>query len=234
MVSVAADNPDGRAFRWDDGAVTYLDLGLPQAPAYASAHGVNNHGGVVGWWGTHTTTGGGFVWRDGQVTHVGGPAVSINDAGQVLTTGPDVRESGETTPPEQLALLPATDEKTGVSLDAREINNAGQVVGWQRELYLIDVESGYGSVDRAVLWDPAGAAVDLNALMGFTQGEFHQFPLSNPVDLNSVGQIVGYGPQGGWLLSPVPEPAGAGAMLGCAALAGARRRRRAARPPACS
>jgi hypothetical protein len=40
-----------------------------------------------------------------------------------------------------------------------------------------------------------------------------QFPLAEPLDLNNVGQIVGYGPQGGWLLTPVPEPGGAAAVI---------------------
>src|SRR5687768_9494998 len=126
---------DGRAFLWDNGTVTYIDPGLPEAPAYAAAHAVNNHGAAAGWWGTQQNTGGGFVWRDGAVTRLPGAAVSINDAGQVLTLAADVWQDGETTVLPRLSVLPSTDEEMGVVLKAGEINNLGQVVGQQWELF---------------------------------------------------------------------------------------------------
>jgi hypothetical protein len=101
-----------------------------------------------------------------------------------------------------------SDPRIDPRAEAREINDAGQVVGWSEEMYLIDEESGHGLIQRGVLWEEDGSVLDLNALMGFVPRSGMQFPLAEPLDLNNVGQIVGYGPQGGWLLTPVPEPPG--------------------------
>lgn len=120
-------------------------------------------------------------------------------------------------------MLPVTDEGQGVALNPGEINNLGQVVGWQWELYLVDVESGYGSIERAFLWDAAGGTRDLNALMGLKPDARNQFPLSTALDVNDMGQIVGYGAQGAWLLTPVPEPSAPCILLACAAATLARR-----------
>jgi probable HAF family extracellular repeat protein len=76
MERVAGVSADGRAFIWDNGTVTYIDPGQPEAPAYAAAHAVNNHGAAAGWWGTRLNTGGGFIWQAGTVTRVPAPAVS--------------------------------------------------------------------------------------------------------------------------------------------------------------
>jgi probable HAF family extracellular repeat protein len=211
MERIGDVSADGRAFIWDNGTVTYVDPGLPEAPAYAAAHAVNNHGAAAGWWSsTRLNTGGGFVWQAGTVTRLDTPAVSINDAGQVLTLAADVWHEGTTTVLPRLAPLPVSDGES-VQLKPAEISNLGQVAGYQWELYLIDVESGYGSIERAFLWDEAGGTRDLNALMGIAPDARNQFALAVPVDVNNVGQIVGYGPRGGWLLTPVPEP---GAPIG--------------------
>jgi uncharacterized membrane protein len=216
MERFAGVSPDGRAFLWDGGAVSYLDTVLPET-AFASAHAVNNHGAAAGWWGTRDT-GGGFVWQDGNVTRLPTPAVSINDAGQVLTLAAEVWDNGTITALPRLPLLPVTDPAAGVEIKPAEINNLGQVAGHQWELYLIDTESGYGSIERAFLWDEAGGMRDLNAAMGIVPDARNQLALAVPTDVNDVGQIVGYGPQCGWLLTPVPEPgAGLVAMMlgGC-------------------
>ena len=211
MESISRASSDGRAFVWDNGTVTYIDPGLPETTAdVASAHAVNNHGAAAGWWSSSlTNTGGGFVWRDGAVTRLPAPAVSINDAGHVLMLNADVWHDGNTTVLPRLPLLPVSADEAGVQLKPAEINNLGQVVGHQWELYLIDVESGYGSIERAFLWDEAGGTRDLNALMGIVPDARNQLALAAPVDVNNVGQIVGYGPRGAWLLTPVPEPGAA-------------------------
>ena len=92
---------------------------------------------------------------------------------------------------------------------AFSINNAGQVVGWSEEMYLIDPEHGHSITNRAFLWDPVNGTQDLNALMGFEPDDFNQLSLAYALDINNTGQIVGFGTQGGWILTPVPEPGGA-------------------------
>jgi hypothetical protein len=208
MERLSDSTSDGRAFIWDHGAVTYIEPGLPQAPAFGAAHAINNNGAAAGWWSTQTV-GGGFIWQDGAVEYLPAAAVSINDARQVLTLHADVWQNGTTTVLPCLPVLPVSAENAGVILKPAEINNLGQVAGHQWELYLIDVESGYGSIERAFLWDEAGGMRDLNALMGIVPDERNQLALAVPLDVNNAGQIVGYGPRGAWLLTPVPEPAGA-------------------------
>jgi hypothetical protein len=225
MERVSASNPDGRAFIWDSGTITYIDPGQPKAPAYAAAHAVNNHGAAAGWWSTRLNTGGGFIWEGGTVTRMPAPAVSINDAGQVLTLYADVWHAGNTTVLPHLPVLPVSDEEMGVELKPAEINNLGQVVGHQWELYLVDVESGYGSIERAFLWDEAGGMRDLNAEMEIEPDERNQLALAVPLDVNNVGQIIGYGPRGAWLLTPVPEP-GVGVVVALAGTWAALRRSR--------
>jgi probable HAF family extracellular repeat protein len=214
-------NSDGRAFIWDGQAITYLHLGV--ATSLTSAHGVNDAGQVVGWWsGTQSGVGGGFLWEDGHTTFLPSPGVSINNKGEVLLGG-SVWHDGDITAIPALALLPVSDPKMGPTLEGREINDAGQVVGTSQEMYFIDVESGYGSIQRGFLWDAAGDLVDLNAVMGFDLGEFRDLPLSRPMDINNAGQIVGYGPRGAWMLTPVPEPSAAVLLLAAVGFAALRR-----------
>ena len=98
-------------------------------------------------------------------------------------------------------------------LEAREINNAGQVEGWSEEMYLIDPEHGHNITNRAFMWDPVNGTTDLNAMMGLEPDEANQMPLSYALDVNNAGQIVGFGTQGGWILTLVPEPGGAVSSL---------------------
>ena len=77
-----------------------------------------------------------------------------------------------------------------------------------------------------MLWDPVGGLRDLNALMGFEPGAANQFPLAQAVDVNNLGQIVGFGLQAGWLLTPVSVPAGRVAAIIMVAWARLARRRR--------
>jgi probable HAF family extracellular repeat protein len=214
---------DGRAFLWDAGRVTYLELGFPTQ--LSSAHAINNAGQVVGWWsdGVHA---GGFLWKDGTTTVLPAHGVSINNRGQVLLVGGEVWKDGAVTAPvPALTLLDLSDPTMGSSVQAREINDAGQVVGWSEEMYIIDEESGHGLIQRGVLWDDDGGVVDLNAAMGLAPRSGMQFPLAEALDVNNLGQIVGFGPQGGWLLTPVPEPTGAAAFVMAAWAYLARRKR---------
>jgi len=203
--ALRANTSDGRAFLWDNGTITYLDLGFPVA--HSSAHGINNAGQVVGWYDA-TQSGGGYVWQNGRTTLLPTAAVDINERGQVLTLD-GVWENGKMTIAPTLPLLPVSDENMSPTAFVREINDAGQVAGYSLELFLINPEDGHGNIERAFVWDPAtGTLRDLNAIMGFEPDTFNQFPLTLASDINNAGQVIGFGTNGGWLLTPVPEPAG--------------------------
>jgi probable HAF family extracellular repeat protein len=203
----SATSSDGRAFLWDRGTITYLDFGVPFNTS--SAHGISNAGHVVGWYSNDPFSSGGFLWKDGVTTQIGGAGVSVNDHGQVLFTTSGVWTNGDVTPIPALPLLPGSTEESGVA-EGNEINNAGQVVGMSREMYLIDPESGHGMIQRAIVWDAVNGTVDLNALMGLSGDDGRQYPLAYALDINNAGQIVGFGSRGGWVLTPVPE---SGALL---------------------
>ena len=67
------------------------------------------------------------------------------------------------------------------------------------------------------VWDRQNGTTDLNAVMGFTLDGDRRYPLETAVDINEIGQILGWGPRGGWLLTPVPEPGAAVWVVGWAA-----------------
>jgi probable HAF family extracellular repeat protein len=221
---------NGRAFRWDGAGVTYLDFGVPTD--VSSAQGISNGGHVVGWRGFQNSPANysGYLWRDNLTTFLASAAVGVNDAGRVLLQDA-VWDGGVTTPIPALPLLPRSDPAIVPRVEAREINNAGQVAGWSEEMYLINLEDGHGITNRAFLWDPVNGTLDLNALMGFGPDEVNQMPLSYALDVNNGGQIVGFGTRGGWILTPVPEPGGALSALAGLWLLGISRSVRRARVP---
>jgi uncharacterized membrane protein len=194
-----------RAFLWADDRLIYLDSSF--AGQSSSAYAINNADNVVGLAGAS-----GFLWDDGAVTLLPETAMDINNRGQVLLLS-SVWESGATTPISMLPLLSGSSAKM-TTVRAEAINDRGQVVARQRELYFIDVESGYGARDRSFLWDPVLGARDLAELVGESPNEW---TFTVVTDINSAGQIVGWGENGGFLLTPVPEPYSA-ALIACAAV----------------
>jgi len=209
-----------RAFLWADNQLIYLDgtFGGQSSSAYA----INDAGKVVGLGGAS-----GFLWDDGAVTLLPDTAMDINNRDQVLLFSA-VWENGTVTPLPLMPLLPGSVPES-VTLRAEAINDRGQVVARQRELYFIDVESGYGARDRSYLWDPVLGARDLAELVGQSP---HDWTFAIVTDINSAGQIVGWGHNGGFLLTPVPEPASV-TLIACAAVLVARvGGRRARRRPA--
>jgi uncharacterized membrane protein len=169
--------------------------------APATAHGVNeafdiNNGGTV----IGTMNFGSYRW---DATHglvgLGGMAAGINDRGQIVGSSNDqpvLWEANLT-----MRTLPLPPGGTGGA--AREVNEAGQVVG-------TFIGSRRGG---AFLWE-GGTSYELLDLVVNPEG---WTSLRQAWSINNHGQIVGQGVYQadlqGFILTPVPEPAAAGAAL---------------------
>ena len=209
---------DSHAYIYRDGAVT--DLGTLAGHRYSAAAAVNDNGLVAG----HSRERAGEGIRraflhDGtgmlDLGTLGGAeswAAGINDSGAVVGVS-SMADGGVHAFLYAGGAMVDLDPDGGNS-EAFDINNAGQVVGRGK---------GGGFLYAN------GVMTDLDTLIA--PGEWH---IASAVGINDQGQIVGqacnsYGECVGALLSPVPEPATWGMLLGgLAVLGGAARRRRKA------
>lgn len=197
---------DARAVIWRNGQMQTL----PQLPTLSSsiAIDISETGVVVGSGRTSQYTSQAWRWSNGQLTQLssgsarGAGATGVNDVGSAIgfvdlggNLDQAARWDGDT-----LTLL---DHLSGTnSAIAYGINNAGLVVG---SAFAVD-----GS--HATLWEGT-TAFDLTQRLSNGQG----WELRQALDINSKGQIVGWGSYQGryvsFLLTPVPE-ADALLMLG--------------------
>ena len=160
------------------------DLGtLGGAGGYVS--GMNDHGDVVGRWGSSTKNARPFVMRNGKMqligTGKGGMTVAsdINNAGEVAGTSgnPDGTYDAFSWRNGKLTLLPSLGGKESY---ASAINERGQIVGYAQTRF--KRPDGYYE-GRAVLWEK-GRVRDLNV-----PGENSSFGRG----INNQGEIVGTG-----------------------------------------
>lgn len=173
---VVGDGYNSHAFLWTNS--NFQDLGTLTGGATSSANGVNNKGQVVGISDTGTGVRHAFIWDSTSgmqdMGSLGGlsSARRINDAGQAVGyyVGADSK---------QHAFIWSSSsgmQDLGVVANgslANGINNSGQVVG--------ESAGGFG----AFFWSQAAGAINLK-----TFGSGRRI---YAYDINSSGQIVGYG-----------------------------------------
>lgn len=207
-VVVGATTGDGKPWR------TFIAEGTTMheldIPGESLGYAINNRGDVIG-----TLRGPdshrGFLYSHGTVVDIGDlgsnytVAADINDAGAIVgQTGSEafIYEHGSMRSLGTLA--------PGAESFALAINNRGQVVGW--------VE---GEPQQLIpfLWEQ-GTMRDLRELVdpAFAWGSYTAVS-----DINEAGQIIGMtcpGPCVGFVLTPIPEPSRAAALVAGLALLG--------------
>lgn len=195
--------------------------------AQSSAYGVNTAGTIVGY-ATNSVNGTfrPFVYSGGTMTNLGslggsgeGIANDINDSGQIV--GYSKNASGYSTAFSYISgtMTSLGQLNNGRNSVANAINASGQIVGFG-----VNGPSGH---QEAALFQ-GGSVISLNTLVDPSVAGFSY--LTQALDINDLGQIVGYGvPIGGSLsaqqaflltpiAAPVPEPATTAAISGVLAL----------------
>ena len=218
IVGSGTINAQTHAFLYDHGAVK--DVGAV-GDSYSAAWGINDSGAVVGGTGGTEDLSEAFVYRNGAVDRLGNPgpwpaseAVGINNSGRVIGWSFKPRQN----PPQGRAFVyddgGGGGETKMASLEplsgdvytrARDIDEAGRVVGWSRN----DAGATLRDQFSAVLWEERGPgeprqAQDLNDLL---LPEDSGWKLVDAYALNERGQIVGSGyyengPLQAFLLNP--------------------------------
>lgn len=220
VVGAASNGQSVRAFI-SDGTPggPLVDLGTPLGTenSFARAYGISQSGVIAGIARNASDTASEpTLWLEDGLggytpTTIGSPAGSV--FGEAIAATDDGRAVGQYSDPVSsrtraffydgmssidLGILPS--EPTFVHSRARDINTAGQIVGYVAQF---DNAPSFGGA--AVLWE-GGAVFDLNELIPAGSG----WDLLSAEGINSQGQIVGFGTIGGetraFVLTPVPEP----------------------------
>ena len=194
LITLSWDPYVEHAFLYDDGVLTDLGtLGGEDSRAYA----INDSGQVVGNADISTGVRHAFLYSGGVMTDIGtlggntASARSINDAGQIA--GYSQTDAGQV---HAFLYSGGTFEDLGTlgglySL-AYALDESGDVVGTSR--------TAAGDYHAFLFRD--GVMYDLNDLIPADSS----WLLTYAYGINNRGQIVGIGSNGGFLLTPVPEP----------------------------
>jgi probable HAF family extracellular repeat protein len=226
MVGYEDHYPNGKAVQTTDGSVIGYRDGLNGDTGMTSARSINASGQVVG---SSMDAAGHFraVWFQAHAA-----AADLGTLGGVESIAYDINDAGVIVGYAKLAngFSHAFSYANGVMTDldplnatkqsnANAINASGQIVGYVNR-----------TGQHAALFEN-GQIIDLNDMVDLVSGGF--VSLTYALDINDLGQIVGYGETMGrqthaFLLTPVsavPEPSTLAAWIGGAALLGSIGRR---------
>src|SRR5215207_960293 len=196
IVGSGTINGETHAFLYENGAPT--DLGETLGDPYSAAWGLNDLGNVVGGAGSAENQVEAFVYRNGSVDRIGNPgpfsaseAVGINNSGKVIGWS---FNPGQNPPQSQAFTYDKGPEEANIEVlkplsgdlysRARDIDEAGRVVGWSRNDTGVTQEEQFS----AVLWT-GGQAKNLNDLIPADSG----WKLTDAYAINESGDIVGSG-----------------------------------------
>lgn len=192
------------AFLWENGNMTDLGVLSNSGWGRSEARDINNAGQVVGVSASDTDPHA-FLWENGNMTDLGGLspgysiAYAISESGFIVgsSTAPNFRTRATLWTRNSVINLGALNDPDPGASEARDVNDAGQVVGWSHAHNTFNT--------HAFVFD-AGFMRDLNDLIDPNSG----WELQEAHAINEQGQIVGYGEyQGhrrGFLLEPITDP----------------------------
>lgn len=207
VVGSAYNTRIGRAFIYANGSMQDLgslaDSGSPSGSS--AAYAVNDGGQVTGYTRTQAGVGRAFLYSNGVMQEIG--SLGGTSYGSAINAGAQIAgysylaEGGSTYHAFLYSEGVMNDLGTlgGTHSRALGINDQGQVVGWTYDAR---------QFVRPFLYEN-GSMVDLNTLLVPGSG----WRLHDATAINNRGQIVGSGwnaagKQHGYLLTPIPEPAG--------------------------
>lgn len=203
---------ENHAFQWINGVMTDIgSLGGSHYPL-TQVTGINDNGQIVGVSTNVSENRNAFLWQNGIMTDLGAideygsKASAINNTGQIVGS---VTFRRWITPSDSFLDTHAVLWEDGAMTDlgvlnfqrsyAMGINEEGQIVGYSH------VQKGnYGGYD-ACLWENG----EINNLHDFFPEELG-IKFSHAMDINNLGQIIGYaeieGYDVGFIMTPIPEP----------------------------